>query len=327
MVPNTLGGVGSLAGVGSLSTLIDQFGYFASGSWSGSQNTTVDKFSMVSETGSVLAATFPPSGGYRLGGASMSNNDVAGYGTTGRGSGNPSTAIWKLLFAAGTTSTLSGTFPLAFPAHVTGATNPGTAGYTFGGYSSTGPNVISTIYKMPYSTETFASVGNATTPLYVASAVSNHGVSVIQVGGLTNSNTFGTDSNKVSVSTDTVSRINQSVGYGWNPAMAGASNSGSAGYFFGGFDSGATSFASSNHINRVLKIAYSTETSSRQDNILSAAISRSTTTSRTGQNAFLTLGNSSTGVNKYNYSTQTASVSSYSTSVSHDYAFSFSNSA
>lgn len=326
MVPNTFSGVGSLAGLGSLSTLIDQFGYFASGSWSGSQNTTVDKFSMVSETGSVLSAIFPPSGGYRLGGASMSNNNVAGYGTTGRGSGNPSAAIWKLLFAADTTSTLSGTFPLAFPAHVTGATNPGTAGYTFGGHSATGPNVISTIYKMPYSTETFASVGNCQSPIWIASAISNHGVSVIQVGGLKNDNTNQAWSTKLSVSTDTTSYTTGpgDALYGRPHGMAGASNSGSKGYFFGGLV--GSTFNSSTFLNRVLKYTYSNDTPSTQNDALSAATGRSNATSRTGHNAFLTITNS-TAVNKYNYSTETASVSSYSTSVSHDYAFSFSNSA
>jgi hypothetical protein len=324
MTPNTFSGVGSLAGLGNLATFIDKFGYFASGSWNASQNTTVDKFSMISETGSVLAAQFPPSGGYRTGGASMSNNDVAGYGTTGRGSGNPSAAIWKLVFSAGTTSTLSGTFPLAFPAHVTGATNPGTAGYTFGGYGASGPTVISTIYKMPYSTETFASVGNTQAPVWVSSAVSNHGTSAIQTGGLSTSNQNTIWTTKLLVSNDTTS-YNNNI-YGYKHGMAGASNSGSKGYFFGGLGTNNNTFASTSYFNRVLRYTYSNDTPSNQSNILSAATGRSNTTSRTGHNAFLTLTNSSTVVNKYNYSTETGSVSTYSTSVSHDYAFSFSNS-
>lgn len=328
MVPNTFSGVGSLAGLGNLSTFIDQFGYFASGSWAGTPNTTVDKFSMVSETGSVLSAQFPNTGGYRLGGASMSNNNVAGYGVGGRtAGGNASPANRKLTFLTDTTSTTAGSFPLAYPEHMAGATNPGTAGYSFGGRNQLPADVWSTIYKMPYSTETFSTANSTRSGLWISSTVSNHGVSVIQLGGMgvssTNNDTWSTI---LSVSNDTVSHRQDSL-YGWQHGMAGASNSGSKGYFFGGLGTTNNSWTSTSYFNRVVRYTYSNDTVSAQNNVLSAAIGRSTTTSRTGHNAFLTLGNSSTAVNKYNYSTETASVSSYSTSVSHDYAFSFSNSA
>jgi hypothetical protein len=324
MTPNTLSGVGSLAGLGNLATFIDKFGYFASGSWNASQNTTVDKFSMISETGSVLAAQFPNTGGYRTGGASMSNNDVAGYGVGGRAAGNSGPENRKLTFVTDTTSTTSGSFPRTYPQHVTGATNPGTAGYTIGGRNQSPAEVWANIYKMPYSTETFASVASTQAGLWVSSAVSNHGTSVIQVGGLGVSGANNTWSTKLLVSNDTTS-YNNNI-YGYTHGMAGASNSGSKGYFFGGLGTTGDTFGSTSYFNRVTRYVYSNDTVSDQSNILSAATGRSNTTSRTGHNAFLTLTGYSTVVNKYNYSTETGSVSTYSTSVSHDYAFSFSNS-
>lgn len=324
MVPNTFSGVGSLSGLGSFTAALITNGYFATGSLN-STNTVIDKFDMQTETGGALTTTFPP-GGFRYGMASHTNVGSAGYTAGGRQNVpiNFTAAQYKMTFLAETASTLGSTLSVT-TAMLSGLSNSGTAGY-FGGGLNSSSSALATMYKFLYSSETSSvmasSLGQAR---YGQNAFSNQGIQGYFYSG---QNSFGQSPMSgyiLNYSTDAISSDPSEWGY--IAAAATTANAGVKGYMYGG--SSGTNPYSSTGIREIIQTNFSNSAKSRvSGQNLSIDTHGARGVYRSGSYGFVNVGNpfgSSTAVNKLPYSSETISVSSYSTSVHHDLHANFSN--
>lgn len=190
--------------------------------------TTLEKFDYATETGSILTATLSAG---KIGINSYNNPTVAGYAAAGITSGGYSTSIEKFDFNNETMSNISATLSQDGRLWSGQGSHAGAAGYSYGGYRN--PNYLTSAEKLVFATESRASVGAGLSAgrSWVFSNTDD-GTTIYVSGGETSFWLTFTTVDKFSYPTETRSTANLS-----NSQSQGSyfSNSGTAGYLYGGF--------------------------------------------------------------------------------------------
>lgn len=232
-----------------------------------------------------------------------SNNNVKGYVAGGNGA---VTTVRTFTYASQTSSTTTA-LPVALDRTCYNFANSGVAGYVFGA-GQTG------IFKQSYSTETHSTL-SSTFPRASnerMGAGSNNGVAGYAYGGTdgANSPTFGSKAiQKIPFSTDTLATLSATMTQFARTGGA-AANSGTATFYFGGYDNVSGGFLTTD------KITFSTDTKSIVGgNMASTLLSTSPgCSSNNGVAAYIAAGEDIGGsgaknqVGKFLYSSDTHSV-------------------
>lgn len=223
----------------------------------------IQRFPFATETYTTLTPTFrvqdPTTGSY-------SNSTVAGYatggsassGTTTGGTGR-NTAKWN--FKTETISFITNqiTYDTAQPF---GLTNNGTCGYIVSGMTSSYTTGVSTINKMPYSTETPASItATLGTPRGGRGGIHNVNTAGYVLGGTINQGgTVYTTCSKLAYSNDTTSTLSATLGTR-TVSPGTAVYGGISGFIIAGY-------TNPGDITSVQRLTYSSETTDTPTNVV-----------------------------------------------------------
>ena len=201
-------------------------------------------------------------------------------------------------FATDTFTALSSTLATASRA-LGGASNNGTAGYTFGGLDS-GDSGIDEIDKMPFDTQTNALLGTAlSAAMYYPTSLANSPTSAYLGGGHDGSSGLSTVQ-VFTFASDTFAADATSLSSArWDGG--GASNNGTAGYWMGG-----------NASNVIDKTTFSDGTLATLAATLSTSMSHTTATSNSGTAAYRFGGlNPKDTMDKLTYATETIGTTTF----------------
>jgi hypothetical protein len=149
--------------------------YFAGGTLSITNQTTVDKFALPSDSRSTLSSGLPAARAQATGFADAA---VAGY-VAGGNSGSAQSTVYKFAFPNDTVSTL-GTGLSAAGADIAGCQDEGVAGYAAGGFSRT-----TTVNKFAFPSDTRSTITALSTGRDAAFGMSNKAVACYVAGGVT----------------------------------------------------------------------------------------------------------------------------------------------
>lgn len=190
--------------------------------------TTLEKFDYATETGSILSATLSAG---KIGINSYNNPTIAGYAAAGITSGGYSVSIEKFDFNVETISSIPATLAQDGRLWSGQGSHSGGAGYSYGGYRN--PNYLTSAEKLIFSNESRAAVGTGLSAgrSWVFSNTDD-GAAIYVSGGETSFWLTFTTVDKFSYPTESRSTSNLS-----NSQSQGSyfSNSGTAGYLYGGF--------------------------------------------------------------------------------------------
>lgn len=270
----------------------------------GGDSNKIEQLQYSNETITTLAAVLNANTTFAGG---HSNNGVKGY-TSG---GNNSTTVRTFTYKTQTASTTTG-MPVALDRSCYNFANTGVAGYVFSG-NQTG------IFKQAYSNDSVSTLAS-TFPRSSnerMGAGSNNGVAGYMYGGSNSANSpsFGSNSiQKIPFSNDTLSTLGAVISA---PKRTGgaAADSGTATYYFGGYDNAVGAYLNTD------KITFSTDTASTVGNNLSSTLLALSTgcSSNNGVAAYIAAGEDLGGtgaknqVGKFAYSTATHTVISATT--------------
>jgi hypothetical protein len=227
-------------------------GYF--GAEYGTSTGLIDKYDSATFSKTTISATM---GFATEGWGACSNDGTAAYWTGGYDNieaGGAPKNLYKLLYSNDTRSVLaSGIGGYNYRA---GCSSAKTAGYINEGGSGVGQSY--SIQKITFSTDALSTVSSVLTASYARAAFANGTTAGYWAGG---EPSRVSSINKVTFSSDTGSTLSATLSTGRQGA-SGYSNSGTAGYIAGGYDSAA--------ISGIDKITYASDTKSTLSATLSA---------------------------------------------------------
>lgn len=217
------------------------------------------KYVMLTEVVTTLSATLNAS----IFVTGFDNTDIAGYAVGGylpAQSSVSQSAVNKLAYSSETRSVISGTYQIRGAGTVQ---NTNVAGYYCGGYS--GSNYESTVKKMPYSTESFSTVGNLTSARIISSGIENLSTAGYSMGGVNGG--FYNIIQKINFANDSVSTIGATLSVASAYVDSGISYGSTAGYQGSAYGAGTT------YYNTINKLTFSNETRSTVSATTSPAFS------------------------------------------------------
>lgn len=225
--------------------------------------TSIDKLAFSNDSRSTFASNF----GYAEYTSGFANSGTAGY-VGGGFTATPSllSTIRKLTFSNDSSATIGATLTTTntFPGNQ-GMANSGTAGYFSGGNAQNGSTYYSRIDRLAFSNDSKSTLG-ATLTLGTSNltAMANSGTAGYVGGGVANDgSTKLSNVDKIVFSNDSKSNLGNILTAVYTTG-AGFANSGTAGYFAGGFFNTAV-------VSNMQKIAFSNDSRTSTGNVLASA--------------------------------------------------------
>jgi hypothetical protein len=207
--------------------------------------TTADGVSTISSASSSATPAIPQAG-YLVGGFNYSGN--VRYSST-----------QKIAFSNDAVSTIASTLDIA-RSHAAGFANSGTAGYQAGGVQAPG-NHTRRVDKLNFSGDTVSSsitsMSSGATAATSPAAMANSGTAGYIAGGDKTEGgvSYRTSIDKLTFSNDTISVLGATLSQ-MQTQWAGSANSGTAGYYAGGYNNGSPTGST------IVKLLFSNETRS-----------------------------------------------------------------
>ena len=296
-------------GSGSGASPISITGLAAGTSYSFSVTATNSNGTATSGTSNTITTSFA-AGGFVVAGAS-----IPGL--------NRLNTISKFTYSTETFATISAVWSSTNQnIQMAGVTNIGSAGYTWGGESSSGvsPDAPANIHKLSYLTEAVSVLSSTVSNgAYNPQSVSNSGTAGYAMAGVNNTSTFvaQTSIGKLTYSSETGSVISATTPTAVQQG-AGIYNSGTAGYSMGGVTGTTVQ-------NVIYKLTYSNDTVSTPSATLSATMDNSCGVQNGSTAGYIAGGNNGSNVfnnliQKLLYSTDTRTTLSATLSNSTDFS-------